>query len=364
MTPQRVIADRPWQQALAEQLSARGARRVVLATNTALLREGALAGRVVEALGPCCSEVVGGIRAHPPREDVLRLARALGDQRADAVIGVGGGSVTSAVKAARLALANGVREVEAFDVLIGRDGLRAPALPFLMLPTTLSAGEYTAVAGVRDLRTGRKEVVRHERLAPDLVILDPALARDTPPGLWFGTAVRSLDHVVETWCSPAASEATDACCLEALCDLLEGLRREDVLRCQQGARRAIRGIAAGVPQGASHGIGHALGGIAGVAHGDTSCILLPRVLRFNAAVNAARQARLAARWSDSGAALPELVEDLVRSYGLPRRLRETGIAAEILPAVAREAMASPWVQSNPRPLRHEGEVLELLRGAW
>jgi maleylacetate reductase len=38
--------------------------------------------------------------------------------------------------------------------------------------------------------------------------------------------------------------------------------------------------------GASHGIGYALGATFGIAHGHTSCIMLPAVLRYNAERNA------------------------------------------------------------------------------
>lgn len=364
MHVQGVIQGRPYAQALREQLAAWGARRVVLATNRSLLREGALAHRVAGALGDRCVEVVGGIRAHPPREDVLRLVLALEQREADALVGVGGGSVTSALKVARLALANGVRTVDDFDRIIGSDALQPPAPRCVMLPTTLSAGEYTRLAGVRELRSGRKEVVRHERLAPDVVILDPELARDTPPALWSGTAVRALDHVVETWCSPQATAVSDEAATQALRLLLQGLQEEDARLCQQGAWLSIQGLAAGVPQGASHGLGHALGGIAGVGHGDASCILLPHVLRFNAPVNASRQAELARQWDASGRPLATLVERLVAAHALPRRLRDAGVAREVLPQVARAALASPWVASNPRPLREPEEVLALLHQAW
>ena len=47
----------------------------------------------------------------------------------------------------------------------------------------------------------------------------------------------------------------------------------------------------GVPMGASHGIGHQLGPL-GVGHGETSCILLPAVCRYNEGVNLERQRRV------------------------------------------------------------------------
>lgn len=365
LMPQRVVCGVPFAQALSEQMQAWSARRVVLATTRSLQGEGGLAARVEQTLGDACQTIVGGLRAHAPREDIVRLARALADCEADALVAVGGGSVTSIAKIARLALANGVQDEEGLDRLLNRDGLAAPVPRCVMLPTTLSAGEYTDLAGMTDTRAHRKQAVQHERLAPDTVILDPALLRDTPRTLLLGTAIRALDHIVETWCSTGATALSDATSLHALNLMLRGLQDDDLLTCQQGARLSIQGIASGVPQGASHGIGHALGGVAGVGHGDTSCIMLPHVLRFNAPVNAARQRELAQRWpGGKGRALDDLVRSLVADLGLPQALRQTGMDAGLLPQVARESMASLWVKANPRRIADEAQILAMLRQAW
>lgn len=365
MMPQRVVCGVPFAQALAEQMDAWSARRVVLATTRSLQGDGGLASQVERTLGDACRTVVGGLRAHAPREDVVRLVCALADCEADAVVALGGGSVTSIVKIARLALANGVQSEDGLDRLLARDGLAAPAPRCVMLPTTLSAGEYTDVAGMTDSRVRRKQAVQHDGLAPETVILDPALLRDTPRALLLGTAIRALDHIVETWCSTGATALSDATSLHALNLMLRGLQNDDVLTCQQGARLSIQGIAGGVPQGASHGIGHALGGVAGVGHGDTSCIMLPHVLRFNLPVNAARQRELAHRWPGSkGRALDDLVQSLVADLGLPQTLRQTGMDADLMPHVARESMTSPWVKANPRRITDEAQILAMLRQAW
>lgn len=363
---QQVIEGRDYADALRDTLASWGARRVVVATNRSLAREGRLGHAVAAALQGRCVRLVDGIRAHAPRADVLRLAEALRSCEADALVGVGGGSVTSAVKIARLALANDVRDEGGFDALMRQRAPSPPRPRCIMLPTTLSGGEYTTMAGTTDLLTQRKEALAHPGLAPEVVVIDPALARDTPRELWFGTAIRALDHLVETWCSTAPSAHGDECVRRGLPLLLQGLRSGDTLKCQQAARWAIGGIAGGVPQGASHGIGHALGGVAGVPHGDTSCVMLAHVLRFNAPVNGERQDALLKLWPGGPApgSLADQVQGLVVSLGLRSRLRETGIAKDVLPDVAREAMRSPWVAANPRRIDGAAEVLQLLDRAW
>src|SRR5690606_24814944 len=124
----------------------------------------------------------------------------------------------------------------------------------------------------------------------------------TPPRLWFGTGMRAVDHAVESWCSQNVTPPIEATALHAFSILPRALRRcletpddlDNRLDCLIGSWLSVQGVATGVDLGASHGIGHVLGGTAGMAHGETSCVMLPHVLRYNAAVNAARQGTLAA----------------------------------------------------------------------
>ncbi|KAF4430455.1 alcohol dehydrogenase [Fusarium acutatum] len=51
--------------------------------------------------------------------------------------------------------------------------------------------------------------------------------------------------------------------------------------CQTSVVEVMRAVSSGVPLGASHAIGHQLGPL-NVGHGETSCILLPAVCKFNA----------------------------------------------------------------------------------
>ena len=77
------------------------------------------------------------------------------------------------------------------------------------------------------------------------------------------------------------------------------------------------GSQTGVPKGASHGIGHVLGGTAHVPHGYTSCVMLPHVLRFNAPVNADRQALVSEALGRPGEPAADVVAALIAGLGLP-----------------------------------------------
>jgi len=136
------------------------------------------------------------------------------------------------------------------------------------------------------------------------------------------------------------------------------------LACLEGAWLSIQGSAAGVKSGASHGIGRALGGTAGAPHGETSCVMLPHVLRYNAYVNRNKQKMLASAIDESDRELADIITDLVQHLGLSGKLRDSGIAYSQLDKIAEASIHDPLLTLNPRPIDSIDDVLQLLRQAW
>jgi maleylacetate reductase len=136
------------------------------------------------------------------------------------------------------------------------------------------------------------------------------------------------------------------------------------LACLIGAWLSVQGVAAGIDLGASHAIGHVLGGVAGMPHGETSCVMLPHVLRYNLAVNAERQAALAEAMGDTKTSAADQIQALVASLDLPGRLRDSEIPRELLPRIAEESMNDMWIPTNPRPINGPEDILQLLEAAW
>src|SRR6266850_5809104 len=377
-TQQTVAFGVPLADALPEAALRLSARRLAVVTTNSLTGPGGLAEAVRNILGPKLHSFVAGIHPHTPRADVVRVIKAL--EGADGVVTLGGGSVCDTAKAARLCLANGITDAAGMDRLRSYDkakgsepdGTISPSLPFIAVATTLSAAEFTSAAGVTDERGPRKQVFVYPGLAPDIVILDPQVTRQTPPKLWFSTGIRALDHALETWCSTNPTPLSDAYSSYAARLLITSLQKvfdspNDLharLDCMKGAWLSILGPASGVKAGASHGMGHALGGTAGMPHGETSCVMLPHVLRYNASVNADRQSVIASAIGESHKSLADIIATLISRLGLPTRLRDAGVPEEVIAAVAEAALHDPLLASNPRPIKSLTDVRLLLERAW
>jgi alcohol dehydrogenase class IV len=367
-------------QAVADEAAACGARRVLLIANRSLVQGTPLVREIEHALGDAHAATWTGVSPHVPRADVvagIALARACG---ADMIVAIGGGSVVDAAKLINLGLRHEVVAAEDFDrfalVVRRKDGwmrpaFEGPSLPLVCVPTTLSGGEFSALAGVTDERTRKKDGIVHPDMAPAAIVLDPRVTLHTPQWLWLSTGIRSVDHATETLASDRSDPYSDGMADSALRLLAEGLRRvrqdpADLpgrLLCQVGTWQSKIPSASGVPMGASHAIGHVLGARHAVPHGYTSCVMAPWVQAWNASHAQERHSRISAALGDATRPVSELLDALIRDLGLPRRLSEVGVQAKDLPGIAEATLQDMWAATNPRPLANADDVMEILQAA-
>ena len=125
--------------------------------------------------------------------------------------------------------------------------------------------------------------------------------------------------------------------------------------------------------GASHGIGHQLGPL-GVGHGETSCVLLPAVCKFNKHVNGEQQrVVMDTLWGKEIAGsgimdgiwveemdLGDMLDALFKELGMPRSLRQVGLGREKWDVLAKGSLNDRWCKTNPVKLTDEGQVKQIL----
>ena len=367
-----VVFGRPAAQAVAEQMDRLHASRAFLMVSGTLNRTTGEIEKIREALGPRCVGAFDAMPPHTPREAVVAAAGQARDAGADLIVTVGGGSITDGAKAVQLCLANDVRTTDDIDRIRAVKGvapaMNAPMVRQISVPTTIAGGEFSAIAGVTNLRTKVKEMLRHELVMPRAAILDPAVTVHTPQWLWLSTGIRAVDHCVEGLCSREAHPYADAQAVKGLSMLAQALPRvkanaDDLdarMDCQIGTWLWMGPLSSGVPMGASHGIGYVLGAVYDVPHGYTSCVMLPSVLRWNRPDNAGRQALVAAAMGQPGKDATDVLDDFIRGLGMPRSLQDVRIDPEHFDRIAELAMATPWIPRNPRKIDTPAQVREIL----
>ncbi|KAK4165570.1 alcohol dehydrogenase [Cladorrhinum sp. PSN259] len=365
------------------------AKRVYLIVSSSISKSPAFT-TLNNALRGSLAGVRYGIRQHVPWPDVLEVASDLRDLDADLIVTLGAGSLTDGAKVASLAVANGAFTLDALDKIHIRSAdpsIQKPcAIPTINIPTSLSGGEYNPPGGATDLRNSCKTLFRHPSMGAQLVVLDPALTVSTPERVWLSSGMRAVDHCVEGLCSVAfrdrgkiAEEKTVE--LDKIEDhLFDGLKKKEML----GVIEAMRGLTTGVPMGASHGIGHQLGPL-GVGHGETSCVMLPSVLRWNFKNQGIgekwveeRQAKVRdAFWEDAigakalearglsrkEATAGDMVAAFVAELGMPGSLKDVGVGRDKLEGLAKNSMMDRCIPTNPVAITEKGELLKILEMA-
>ncbi|UYN97005.1 MAG: iron-containing alcohol dehydrogenase [Enhydrobacter sp.] len=376
---ERVVYGRAAGSALRAEAERLGARRVFLTTTKSVAQSALLAG-IVRDLGDRCAGVYAGITAHSPRTCVIEGARLAREARADLIVAVGGGSAIDATKVMLIALWQDACAIEDLDLYrSGRpkeghappsEAIQPPAnaIRMIAVPTTLSAAEFNAFAGITDTRRGVKESFGHRLVVPRVIVLDPAATLHTPTDLMLSTGVKAVDHAVERLCSHQAHPFVLGTATEALKLLSRALpahkaRPGDMeirLDLQFGMWLSIGAGTSGVGTGASHGIGHVLGGACGVPHGHTSCVMLPSVLRWNLPANVERQKRVSEAFGQPDTLAADLVAVLVAELGLPRRLADVGVGPDRFREIGEKSMHDRAVLNNPRPIDRPEQVIEIL----
>jgi len=359
---ERVISGAHTIQRLGAELDRLGATRVVIVTGRTLAAS-ALLESLKRSIGDRIVCVFADARQHVPSSTVADLVRVVEREQANAMVSFGGGSPIDTAKAA------------VFTMLSARD----EGVPHIAVPTTLSAGEFTAVAGVTNEQTRVKRPIHDARLAPRVVIVDPLLTLETPEWLWVGTAMRAVDHAVEAIYSVRQHPVGETMAARGLALIVEHLlpsirasgdeRVEHRLRCQMAAWLSVFGMTnAGF--GLSHALGHQIGPRWNVPHGFTSCITLPHAMRFMAVRAPERFGAIAAglglpfdrgRPHESAGACAERVAAFIAQFDVPRRLRDVHVPRpEVgdIAAVVREAMEEAGAVSQAVTVQEIAAVLD------
>jgi len=319
------------------------------------------------------------VEQDPSRATLLAAIRAGREAGVSGVIGFGGGSSLDIAKVCALILGSG----EELDGVWGAGNAKGPRLPLVLVPTTAGTGSEVTPVAIITVGAEEKRAVSSPLLLPDLAVLDAKLTLDLPAAITAATGVDAMVHAIESYASKSANNSllTRILASEALRLLGANLEKAVHDGRNEAAREAmllgsmIAGQAfANSPVAAVHALAYPIGGGFHVPHGVSNALVLPHVLRFNAAVAAATYAEIAAdvfpdlkaieKASARCAAFIDSLSDLIARVGIPTRLRDVGIPETALPKMAADAMINSRIlANNPRPVT-EQDVLAIYRLAW
>ncbi|MGF6372878.1 alcohol dehydrogenase class IV [Paraburkholderia sp. RAU6.4a] len=366
--------------ALGRELERIGSRRAVVFCGP--WAEGPLLNAVRAGMGDRCAGVYAGVLAHSPVASVEEAAGELRRFEADAVVALGGGSAIVTARAASILVAeNG----DPRSLCTTRDAngqlrspkLLAPKLPQFIVPTTPTTAMVKAGSAVFDPATGERLAMFDPKTRAHAIFIHPDAILSSPRELAISASLNTFSMAIEGLTSRSGDPISDALLMHVLrlaAQHLPGPQLADdpdvraelmlaAVLCGQGTDHTGAGI--------TTVLGHAIGARHHLDNGIANAIVLPHVLRFNgtSAESGLQKVAMALGLPETnGAALIEAVVQAVDALfgrlGIPRRLREVGVAQDALPEIAAHAIGDWFLRGNPRPVRSDSELQQVLQAAW
>jgi alcohol dehydrogenase len=241
-------------------------------------------------------------------------------------------------------------------------------LPFIAIPTTAGTGsECQSAALIMDEQTHQKMACLDSKATARIAILDPALTLSQPPRVTAVTGIDALAHALETAVSTKRNSLSAMFSREAfnLCSkgLAEVLTHPKDIEAR--GRMLLGASLAGLAiensmLGAAHAAANPLTSHFGLVHGMAVGMMLPHVVRFNAADSSVGKLYVALLGhEDNGSSnetariekLINLIQNLLKLAGMPSSLSNCGVDKSKIPALAAEAAKQWTVTFNPRPVR-------------
>ncbi|MGE5191085.1 MAG: iron-containing alcohol dehydrogenase [Deltaproteobacteria bacterium] len=351
-----------------------GARRVLLVTDHGLENAGHPQKGIaaLESAGLSVA-LFDEVHPNPTTDDVEEGLAVAKSAQIDLLVGLGGGSSMDCAKGINFLLTNGGR-MEDYQ---GANKATRPMLPMIAVPTTSGTGsEAQSYALIAHPQTHMKMACGDPKATCRVALLDPELTVSMPASVTAATGIDALSHAVESHVCTRRNPVSQLFSRQAWQLLVRGFPAviaagDDIdarSKMLLGAHLAGSAIENSM-LGAAHALANPLSAHFNLTHGVAIAVMLPHVVRFNAASVGGLYGELAAdaRLCEpvdprAGELLAEHLAALAEKGGLPVRLADCGVNRAAIPLMAAEA-AQQWTgQFNPRAV-DEQSLRQLYEGA-
>lgn len=348
---------------IGEEVARLGGNRVCLIMDKGILDNNVHAP-IVNALAAAGMEVVifSGVELDPSPASIEAAAKELHDFKADAIIGIGGGSALDSAKALSLRAAH----PGPLENYFGMDRVPSPCMPTILVPTAAGTGsEMTSISVLADVANNAKTGIVSDHLYARTVLLDPDLTLTLPPRYTAITGLDAFVHAMESYVNLTATPFTEGHALQAMEMIAGNLRKAYTNGMNKEARAnmlyasAIAGMAfSNTQNGVIHALGMAAPAHYHLPHGLLIAAIAPMGIAFNCMAAPEKYARIAAILGCdlAGKDINEQArcavagfERLLADLDVQPGLAPYGIKREDLRGIAeRAAAAARLMGNNPR----------------
>ena len=147
-------------------------------------------------------EIFDKVHPNPTEDDVLSGTRLYKEGRFDGLIALGGGSAIDAAKAIKILSSHFEPLGRYDDTKEGWRRITNPMPELFAIPTIAGTGSEVGRSSVIII-AGRKTVLFHPRLIPQIAVLAPQLTIGLPPGLTAAAGLDAFVHGLEAYIVPS-----------------------------------------------------------------------------------------------------------------------------------------------------------------
>ncbi|MBD1424622.1 iron-containing alcohol dehydrogenase [Sphingobacterium arenae] len=346
---------------LAEDVVAQGYKAVVIMTIKPLLDQLADLTAVLEK-NNIALQMDTSVEQEPSFSDVKSVLQQLSSFSADAVIGIGGGSVLDVAKIIAAQLDN----TQPLEEIVGNGMLTGRNKALLCVPTTAGTGSEMSPNAILVDDENQKKGIISPFLVPDKVYIDPLLTIGVPPAVTAATGLDALTHCLEAYTNKFSQPFIDMYAYEGMrliaANLEEAVHNgtNEEARYHVAMGSMLGGVCLGpVNTAAVHALSYPLGSLFHLAHGLSNALLLPYVMEYNYVASPKKYAEVAVALGcdrlttdeETARAGIAKIRALISACGIPARLRDVEIPREAIPQMAEDAMKiTRLLVNNPREI--------------
>lgn len=355
---------------------------VCIVTDMTMIKIGALE-RIAKVLDKAAIKyrIFDSVEADPSLDTVRKGLNHIIENKPDALIALGGGSVIDAAKAIMFFC------IKTKEELVHKSEIHKPL--FIAIPTTSGTGsEVTSFSVITDYSTSTKIPLTDPLMLPDIAILDAGFTLSVPPFVTADTGMDVITHALEAYASKSAGSFSDVYAEKALDlafkNIITVYENGSDIKARQNMHDAscMAGIAftnAGL--GINHSLAHAIGGRFKISHGRANAILMPHIISFNSGLLDKKTELYGAKYDQIakklGLTLPkkderitafiELIKKLNEVMGIQSSFKAYGINEneyiKVISEMADSALEDICTGSNPRKVTRD-DLEKLLKLAF
>ncbi len=186
-----------------DRITQTGSRALIVTGSSSSRKNGALSA-VTQALASkgVPYTVFDQVEQNPSVDTVMKAAEIGLSDKADFVIGIGGGSPLDAAKAISFMIANPGHD----SSYLYQDVPVLKHLPVIAVPTTCGTGSEVTGYSVLTVPSKKTKVTAKHRIFPCLALIDPGFLSEAPFSVIRNTAMDALAHMWESVLNTNATE--------------------------------------------------------------------------------------------------------------------------------------------------------------